>query len=91
MERERGYCLCKKPDGKLAKGKEGIGDTFRVSFPMDCPSNSKLHSTFHTHPSGDLRPSKADIKVMDRFKVNICIGDGKGRIQCYRRKLSQRK
>jgi len=85
LEKERGFCLCSDKSGKLSKGEERVGTQNKVSFPVDCPSGSKLHSTYHTHPSNDLRPSQADINVMERFNIPICISTPSGgKIRCYR-------
>lgn len=89
MKRERGYCVCRKVDGRLTRGSEMTGTESSVVFPMSCPDGSRRIATMHTHPSGDLRPSQADIRVMDKFRIPICISDDRSRIQCYKRLKGQ--
>jgi len=91
-ERERGYCLCQSKSGKLSKGEERTGTINKVSFPVKCSKAEKLYGTYHTHPSGNLQPSQADIRVMERFNIPICIGNSSGsKIRCYRLSQNLRK
>lgn len=81
---ETGFSLCTeikdirdKDDGTLKIGNECQGTECRISRPMQrCKEKEKYRGLFHTHPSGEIRPSISDILSMYEDGIG-CIGIAK--------------
>ena len=80
---EEGFTICDKK-GKLSRGPVRNGNSNSVRFPVSCPNGGKPRALYHTHPSGDLRPSNADIESSRKFNLPVCIGLPNGKkVKCY--------
>ena len=81
---ERGMLFCEKK-GEVLVQDLGKGGKRHLDVPK-CPPKTTEIGTFHVHPSGDVRPSAADILVAINAKnTGECIGgkvDGKDIVSC---------
>ena len=83
VKKEIGFPVCHL-GSKIQPGHISVGDETSVDVKTTC-DHGKVVCLYHTHPSGVLSPSQADIREGFKAKVPICIGDPKsGRIRCYR-------
>lgn len=94
---ETGFSLCterikdvrNKDDNILKIGNDCQGTECRISRPIQrCREKDKYRGLFHTHPSGEIRPSLSDILSMYEDGIG-CIGitkDDTKIIRCSARK-----
>lgn len=84
-DREIGFALCRAPDGGLARGPVTTGHKFGVDISLECPPESELFGTFHTHPGGTAEPSPQDREMTRRHGLKqLCIGvPDTGELKCY--------
>lgn len=59
-DHEVAITLCSRK-GKIIPGGTAEGDWDHVEPHLTCPKRSKVIGSFHTHPGGDPRASKADV------------------------------
>ena len=86
MKHEIGLIICKSQSGRLSSGPLQRGDRNSVKVPVRCPAGSKPVALWHTHPSGSLELSEADIQTSrDHHIPFCCVSNGKkGSTRCYR-------
>ncbi|MBD3186515.1 hypothetical protein GF325_06790 [Candidatus Bathyarchaeota archaeon] len=54
----------------LPQGAAG-GKTLAYIVPSRLPFDPSLEGSFHSHPSGNCKPSEQDIELFKRYKINI--------------------
>jgi proteasome lid subunit RPN8/RPN11 len=86
MKNEIGMIICKSQAGRLSSGPLQQGNRNSVKVPVSCPSGSKPVALWHTHPSGSLELSEADIRTSLEHRIPYCcVSNGKnGSTRCYR-------
>lgn len=84
-EIEHGYCVCK--DGHLLLKETPIdGQAHSIDIPIKC-TRGRPHALVHTHPSGNINPSRQDLETGKKTNLPICVivrVNGRGRVRCYK-------
>jgi len=71
--RESGHVVYEDAEGNLHDGPTVFGDPGAVSVPLKCPEGAKLVALYHTHPSGDLKPSEQDLATAKSLDLPVFI------------------
>lgn len=84
-EVEKGYCVCR--DGhSLLKERVIDGAAHSIDIPIKC-SRGKPHALVHSHPSGNISPSRQDRLTSKKTGLPVCVtvrlGTGR-KTRCYK-------